>query len=157
MVQLDLEGKNIEPTSEYVEDFISGRQVKKGPEELYAVQVFSKRLVIEYGYSKSQIQTRPQFRIKSSPSGKEEYPIDIAVFNNDKKTWDDLFMIIECKKPNRVDGEKQLKIYMNMSSAQIGVWFNGREHLYIQRIFDRQGHVQYRELPNIPKKGQRIG
>ena len=142
--------------SQYIQDHISGQTIRRTPEEVDAVQIFSKRLTDEYGYSREQIQTRPQFRIKSSPSGIEKYPIDIAVFKDNKKTYDNLFIIIECKRPNRHDGEKQLKIYMGLSSAQIGVWFNGKEHLYIQKILDKQGHTTYRELPNIPKRNQRV-
>lgn len=137
-------------------DFISGQIIKKSPEELEAVQIFSRRLVEEFNYSKKQIQTRPQFRIISSPSGDEKYPIDIAIFNDDNKIYENLFMIVECKRESRSDGLKQLKTYMGLSSAQIGVWFNGIEHIYLQKILDKQGKVSYRELPNIPKQGQRI-
>lgn len=41
----------------YIEDFISGEAVKGTPEEVEAVQVFSKILVEDYGYPKSHIQT----------------------------------------------------------------------------------------------------
>ena len=57
--------------AQYIADYISGLEVKAGPEEVEAVQPFSRRLVEEYGYYKDQVQTRPQFRIKSSPSGEE--------------------------------------------------------------------------------------
>ena len=141
---------------QFVTDYVSGIDVKVGPEEIEAVQPFSRRLVEEYAYSKEQIQTRPQFRVKASPSGEEKYPVDIAVFRDSRKTYDNLYLIVECKRKNRVDGEKQLKLYMGLSSAQIGVWFNGLEHLYLQKVLDRQGNVSYRELPNIPKAGQRL-
>jgi type I restriction enzyme M protein len=58
--------------------------VKAGPEEAEAVQIFSRRLVEEYGYDRKQIRTRPQFRIKESPSGKEKFPVDIAVFHDER-------------------------------------------------------------------------
>lgn len=70
---------------QYIQDYISGESIRSTPEQVDAVQIFSKRLTEEYGYSKDQIQTRPQFRIKSSPSGIEKYPIDIAVFKDNKK------------------------------------------------------------------------
>ena len=139
-----------------ITDFISGQSVNAGPEEIEAVQVFSRRLVEEYQYPKEHIQTRPQFRVKSAPSGKDKYPVDIAVFRDTSKTYDNLYMLVECKRKNRHDGEKQLKIYMGLSSAQIGVWFNGNQHLYLQKILDSQGNVTYRELPNIPAYGQGI-
>lgn len=138
-------------------DFVSGVRVKATPEEIGAVQVFSKRLVEEFGYTRSQIQTRPQYRVRKSPSDEEKsYPVDIAVFQNDKKTEDNLFIIIECKAPDKKKGESQLKLYMDMSSAEIGVWFNGNEHLYLRKILHKDGKRTYQELPSIPRRGQRI-
>ncbi len=45
-----------EPLREgFIVDYISGRQVKDGPEEREAVQVFSRSLVEDYNYPKSHI------------------------------------------------------------------------------------------------------
>lgn len=52
----------------YLIDFISGLQVKETPEEVEAVQPFSKILVDDYGYPKDHIHTRPQYRVKVRPS-----------------------------------------------------------------------------------------
>ena len=155
--QKNLKGGVVDKTKEgYIKDFVSGEWVKSNPEEIEAVQPFSRKLVEDYNYPKSHIQTRPQFKIKSSPSGEEKYPIDIAIFKNENRNYDNLFMIVECKQKQRKDGEKQLKIYMGLSSAQIGVWFNGEEHSYLLKVLDKYGHVDYKVLPNIPKFGQRI-
>jgi type I restriction enzyme M protein len=141
----------------YITDFISGQLVKATPEEVQAVQIFAQRLVEDYGFSKNQIQTRPQFRVRKHPSEeKKSYPVDIAVFRTDKKTEDNLFMIIECKKKTRRDGMVQLQLYMDMSPAEIGIWFNGHEHAYLHKIHHKDGSRTYEELPNIPKNGQRI-
>ncbi len=50
------------------------------------------------------IQTRPQYRVKSSPSDTRGYPIDIAVFEYgpDKKKY--LKMVVENKNQTRKDG-----------------------------------------------------
>jgi type I restriction enzyme M protein len=141
----------------YVLDFISGQPVKATPEEVEAVQVFSRRLVEDYGYPSSCIKTRPQHRVRKHPSDEEKtYPVDIAVFHSAKKTEDELFMVVECKKKNRNDGVDQLKIYMDMSSAEVGVWFNGDAHEYIRKILHKDGSRTYTPLPNIPRHGQRI-
>lgn len=67
-------------------DYISGVEVSATPEEIEAVQVFSIQLVEDYGYDKKQMQTRPQFRVKARPSDtQKQYPVDIAVFPNEKK------------------------------------------------------------------------
>src|SRR2546421_7234657 len=110
----------------YIIDYISGLSVKAATEEVEAVQVFSKQLVEDYNYPKDHIQTRPQFRVKRRPSDtKKEYPVDIAVFPNNKKQEDEVYIIVECKKKNRKDGKPQLQDYLIFSKAVLGVWFNG--------------------------------
>jgi type I restriction enzyme M protein len=144
-------------SSETISDYVSGTLVKATPEEVDAVQVFSRRLVEDYGYPKSHIQTRPQYRVRQRPSDEgKAYPVDIAVFNSEKKTEDELFIVVECKKKTRKDGEHQLRLYMDMSAAEVGVWFNGSEHLYLRKIHHKDGRRTYEVLPNIPRKGQRI-
>jgi type I restriction enzyme M protein len=141
----------------YIQDYVSGLDVRATPEELEAVQVFSRRLVEDYDYERVQLQTRPQFRVRKRPSDEERsFPVDIAVFENERKLEDDLFMIVECKKKTRKDGVAQLKLYLDMSPAQVGVWFNGDEHVYLRKIHHRDGRRTYDEIPNIPRKGQRI-
>jgi type I restriction enzyme M protein len=141
----------------YIIDYVSGELVRATPEEVDAVQVFARRLVEDYGYSKTQIQTRPQCRVRIRPSDEEKsYPVDIAVFKSAKKTEDQLFLVVECKKKERKDGEHQLRLYMDMSAAEVGVWFNGGEHLYLRKIHHKDGSRTYEPLPNIPRKGQRI-
>lgn len=140
----------------YLLDFISGKQVKDGPEEREAVQVFSRMLVDDYLYPKDIIQTRPQYRVKIRPSDKKkEYPIDIAVFNSDKKTDDGLYIVVECKKKNRKDGLSQLQDYLRFCQASLGVWFNGSEQLFLKKV-EKKGKILFEEIPNIPLYGQRI-
>lgn len=67
----------------YITDYISGLSVRETPEEVDAVQPFSKILVDDYGYPKGFVHTRPQYRVKARPSDrKKEYPVDIAVFSS---------------------------------------------------------------------------
>lgn len=138
-------------------DYISGQEIKATPEEVDAVQVFSRQLVEDYGYSKEQIQTRPQFRVKVRPSDtKKEYPVDIAVFKNEQKNEDDIYIIVECKKKNRKDGRSQLEDYLRFSKAMLGVWFNGEQRLFLRK-YEKDGKVYFDDtIPNIPINGQRI-
>lgn len=141
----------------YIRDYISGVSIRATPEEIEAVQVFAKRLVEDYGYPKSRVQTRPQYRVRLRPSDEtKSYPIDIGVFNSDRKLEDDIFIVVECKKKARKEGIAQLKLYMDMSAAVVGVWFNGEEHEYIWKILHPDGSRTYESLPNIPRSGQRI-
>jgi Type I restriction enzyme R protein N terminus (HSDR_N) len=147
----------IEKRPGYIEDYISGVLVKATPEETESVQVFARRLVEDYGYDRLRTQTRPQFRVRRRPSDEEKsYPVDIAVFTNERKLEEDLYLIVECKQKTRKDGVAQLKLYMDMSPAEVGVWFNGDEHEYIRKIHHKDGRRTYEILPNIPREGQRI-
>ena len=142
--------------NKYITDFISGQQVKATPEEIEAVQIFSRQLVQDYNYPKECIQTRPQFKVKVRPSDtKKEYPVDIAIFKNKKKQEDDIYIIIECKKKNRKDGKTQLQDYLRFSKAFLGVWFNGNERLFLRKK-EKQGRIVFEEIPNIPQYGQRV-
>lgn len=137
-------------------DYISGQRVKASDEVVDAVQVFSKRLVEDFDYPKELIQTYPQYRVRKRPSDEEKsYPVDIALFTKDSKLEDDLYIIVECKSPDKETGLSQLKLYMDMSSAEIGVWFNGGSHLYLRKVYGK-GTRRYDPIPNIPRYGQRI-
>lgn len=142
--------------SSYIIDFVSGNQVKGTPEEIEAVQPFSKKLVEDYGYPKENIITHPQYRVKARPSDvKKEYPVDIAVFTDPEFTDDDCYLIVECKKKNRKDGKGQLEDYLRFSKACLGVWYNGKETLYLRK-YEKNGQVYFVEIPNIPVFGQRV-
>ena len=141
----------------YIADYISGLPIKDTPEERDAVQVFASRLVEDYGYPKGIIQTRPQYRVRKRPSDEEKsYPVDIAVFRGEMKIEDELFMVVECKQKTRKDGIAQLKLYLDMSAAEVGVWFNGDEHEYLRKLHHKDGSRTYQTLPAIPRHGQRI-
>lgn len=140
----------------FVDDFISGKSVRATPEEVDAVQVVARRLVEDFDYPKNLIQTHPQFRVRRSPSDESgSYPVDIAVFNG-KKTEPNLYIVVECKKKNRKDGLEQLKRYLDMSPAEIGVWYNGDDHAYIRKVLQAGGKRVFEDLPTIPRRGQRI-
>lgn len=138
-------------------DYISGKEIKATPEEIEAVQVFSKILVEDYGYPKNCIQTRPQFRVKGSPSDTSfKYPIDITVFKTKEKKRGEEIIVIECKKETRKDGIDQLKHYLKFCDAELGVWFNGNSTHYIRK-FIKDGKINFDEdLINIPVHGQRV-
>lgn len=140
----------------YIYDFISGQEIRATPEEVEAVQIFSKQLVEDYNYPKEHIQTRPQFRVKTRPSDtKREYPVDIAIFSNEQKQENNIYIIVECKRKNRADGKTQLQDYLRLSKAFLGVWFNGKERIFLRKI-EESGKIEFEEIPNIPKYKQRL-
>lgn len=140
--------------AERIIDYVSGLEINATPEEVASTQVYSKILVEDYGYPKEMLQTRPQFRVKSSPSDPDSYPIDIAVFE-EKDGVKHLKMIVENKRPTRTDGRAQLEIYLKFSEAKIGVWYNGHESLYLKKI-EKSGGITFEEIPAIPKFGEKL-
>lgn len=136
-------------------DYISGIELNATPEEVESTQVFSKILVEDYGYPKDMIQTRPQFRVKSSPSDLRGYPVDIAVFEygTDKKKH--LKIVVENKKQTRKDGREQLELYLKFSEAQIGIWYNGVESLYLKKI-EESANIHFIEIPAFPRYKQKL-
>lgn len=140
----------------YIEDYVSGTEVRATPEEVQAVQPLSKILVEDYGYPKELLVTHPQYRVKIRPSDeKREFPIDIGVFSDSAKTDDDIYIVCECKKKTRKDGMTQLKDYLRFCTATLGVWYNGEERIYLRK-YEKDGKVKFVEIPNIPKYGQRV-
>lgn len=143
--------------SGYITDYISGLSVRATPEETEAVQIFARRLVEDFGYPKAMITTRPQYRVRRRPSEeKKSYPVDIAVFTKERKSEPDLLIVVECKAESVKDGRKQLEIYLTMSDAKVGVWFNGKEHLYLRKDYLEGGRIVFQQLPNLPRFGQRV-
>lgn len=145
-----------ENNDSYIADFISGQKIRATPEEVQAVQPFARILVDDYGYPKETIQTHPQWRVKARPSDtKKEYPVDIAVFCDSEHSDSNLKIVVECKKKTRKDGMTQLQDYMRLSAANLGVWFNGEERLFLAKR-EHDGKVEFYEIPNIPRYGERL-
>lgn len=141
----------------YIKDYVSGLPVRVTPEESQAVQVFARRLVEDFGYPVDHITTRPQFRVRRRPSDTaKSYPVDIAVFRSSDRTEDRCYMIVECKSDTEKVGRKQLEIYLSLSEASIGVWFNGKSHLYLHKRYVEGGRIQFDLLPTLPRFGQRV-
>lgn len=139
-----------------IRDYVSGRMVQATPEELEAVQVMSRRLVEDFGYPIEHLRTRPQWRVGTSPSESKKFPVDITVFSSPKQTAENVTIVVECKRRNRKDGTEQLKRYLDMSNADIGIWFNGEDHWYVRKVFRQDGTRVFETLPNIPRYGQRV-
>lgn len=133
-----------------VVDYITGKRVLATPEERVR-QIMTQRLVEEYGYSPSQIQTIPEFYIRKGT--KKIGPADIVVFHSERKTQDNIYIIVEIKREERKDGIDQLKSYLSPTTAEFGIWFNGREIVHLQSLRKRPF---FREITDIPKKGETL-
>ena len=140
-------------------DFVSGIAVMATPEEVEATQPMAAQLVEDYGYPKSHMRTRPQHRVKSRPSDpRGEYPVDIAVFKDERRRPDDLYIVVECKRAGTTaeDGnDRQIFNYMKMSSASLGVWTNGEERQFYRKVVNGD-QIDFEQIPNLPRMGETV-
>src|SRR2546423_1068976 len=100
----------------YTIDYASGCIISGGPEEIDATQPLLEILIKEAGWNAGQIVSRPgQWRVPASPSGKRQWPVDVALFDSPEHVRDPEHVIIfcECKRPDVETGIEQLKIYLD--------------------------------------------
>lgn len=145
--------EGLEVREGYIKDPVTGYSVRATPERVEAKIVFAERLITEYGYSKDQIQTFPEFYIQKGST--KIGPADIVVFRDNRKTFDNIYLIVETKRKDKKDGIKQLKSYIDPTPAEGGVWFNGSEIAYFRTIRKPPSYTpELIEWRNIPRKGQ---
>lgn len=126
--------------------------------EVTVKEEFVKRLMGEYRYPEGCIQYAPkerEYRVGTSPSGGETYPVDIAVFRSPRRLEMELSIVVETKPRTRQDGERQLKILLQNSAAEVGAWYNGEEHLYVRKVISGTG-IDFVALPDLPAYGERM-
>lgn len=122
---------------------ITGLPRKETPEE-YVRQEYCRILLDVYNYPKENIDL--EFSIKQGVATKR---IDIAVFNSSEKTQDNIYLIIETKKKQELEGVEQLFSYISSTTARYGIWTNGESIKYYYRDHEKIG--KFDELPDIPK------
>ena len=133
--------------------YIRGVEIVETPEEKVR-QEYARRLVEEYGYPKEFIDVEVPIQMGVG----ETKRADIVVYHSrqDREKRENHYIIVECKEPDIKfpDGEKELKSYINATTAQIGVWTNGVEFKYWKRLKEPD---RYEEKGYLPKYGQEYG
>jgi len=122
---------------------ISGKLRKETPEE-YVRQEYCRVLLDVYKYPKENIEV--EYAIKVGSTDKR---VDIAVFNDNIKSQDNLLWIVETKKKDEKEGVEQLWSYMAATTAKFGTWTNGDNILYYYKNLGSSN--RFDELPDVPK------
>jgi len=140
-------------------DYLTGKLRRDTPEE-HVRQRVTRSLVEEYEYDKEQIEL--DFRIYI---GSKSYPVDIAIFYDDKPhKQENIYIIIETKneniKPTNSDnGIGQLSSYMGAAgNCKFGMWTNGAEKFCFQKT-ETDGLFEISEkagVMDIPSKGKSL-
>ena len=151
--QLTLAGNVIEAEEVkegYIKDFITGKILKDTPEERRRQEI-ERRLVEEWGYPKELIDIEVEIQFGSQKLGRA----DIAVFK-DKRSKDpnkNAYIIVEVKREHRKDGIEQLESYINATTSEFGIWYNGRDIAFLRRL--RKPH-EFQEISRIPRYGEKF-
>lgn len=146
--------------STIIKDYLTGQNidVTHKPEEIVR-QDYLRVLCEEYGYPIENMAK--EVPIKNGVSEVIDvvtgYPkrADIVIYKNSKQSADEIYIIVECKQPNVVDGEAQAKSYGNCTTASIVVWNNGTDINYWERTKPVQ--YGYKKKLYLPRYGEYYG
>lgn len=112
-------------------DILTGNPLKDTPEERVR-QRFIRILQTDYGYPKENISKEVSIQQGSKllvNAEGAEIRADIVVYSDKKaalaKDQGNILFVVECKRPNAVEGYAQLVSYIFNTSAIGGVWTNG--------------------------------
>ncbi len=128
----------------YITCIIRDKEIKLTPEEVVR-QLYTERLIHEYGYPKDRIVF--EFPVYF---GRETKRADIVI--RDKDDFNVAYIIVEVKKPKAKDGREQLKSYTHATGASMAVWTNGTTITYHQR----KNPNYFEDIPDIPKDSETL-
>jgi len=128
----------------FIQCTIRDKEIQLKPEEVVR-QLYSKRLIEEYGYPKKRIAMEYPINF-----GREKKKADIVIFDKDRP--DSIYIIVELKKPKLLDGKNQLRSYCNATGAPIGVWTNGEQISH----YNRKDPNYFEDITDIPKATQSL-
>ena len=133
----------------YINCMIRNKEIKLTPEEIVR-QLYLMVLIDDYGYNSKFIQV--EYAVKTGSTTKRA---DIVIFEEDHISQP--YIIIELKKPNSLEGKKQLESYCKFEGASIGVWTNGSEIEYYFKQENPKTKTTYLEkLSYLPKAYQTL-
>ncbi|MDO8734981.1 MAG: type I restriction enzyme HsdR N-terminal domain-containing protein, partial [Elusimicrobiota bacterium] len=143
----DIEALNISEESNkyYVSCPVSEKKKVAKPEEIIR-QLWINKLTKEYGYPLERIEVEYPVWFGS---GVEKKSADIVILQKDKNT---VWIVGEIKRPDRKEGIRQLKSYLNAEGSPIGFWSDGKELIVLHRPYPH-GFIT---LPDIPRNNEKI-
>jgi type I restriction enzyme M protein len=134
--------------------FISGKQRNDTPEERVRQDVL-KKIHLEYGYPKNLIEV--EFPIQRGSKKKHLEHADIVVFNNSKKSQNNIFLILEIKAPNIKSFDNQVFSYVTATTAAWCSWTNGSDWLYFKTNIGTTKATNFSEVWDFPHYQQKLG
>ena len=145
-------GEGVKP---YAQCIIRNKEILIKPEEIIR-QLFTEKLMNEYGYPKDNIAF--EHPVKSIGRIKDETDFaDIVVFTDSAKSQ--AYIIFEIKRPNEKNEKKQkdqLESYCRAEGASIGALINGDdiEKFYVNNVDKKSKTRHLQEISVLPKYGE---
>lgn len=138
------------PRKKVVYTFLDKEFPHKPEEEVRLIMV--KKLILEYGYLYDRIGIEVPVKAGQVTLPKKA---DIIVFNSSSNhdPASQAYVIVEVKKKERMDGIDQMQTYCNNTTAEFGIWFNGKDAVFQHRR--REPH-QFEDIPDIPRRGETL-
>lgn len=133
----------------FIIDFLSGREIRETPEEIRRQEI-ARRLVEEWDYPKDLIKTEAEIQFGQNKVGR----VDLVVFHSYGRAIanENAYIIVEVKRDSIREGREQLESYMNASTAEFGIWYNGKDIYFLKRLRDP---LKFKEISKIPKYGEK--
>jgi len=126
----------------YVKDYLTSKVVEKNSSE-EARQIIGQRIVEEYQYNKNL--TGIDVSVQDIDG-----PIDIIVYENTDNRVP--YIVFVTSIDEKRDGERQIKLILENTEAELGVWFNGEERSCIHHL----NSGDFESIPDIPKSGDSL-
>lgn len=140
-------------------DILEGIELKNTPEERVRQQ-FIETLINEYRYPAGLIAREVGIQHGSDLLKDDEgHPIraDIVVYDSKtacaRRDQGKIDFVVECKKDKVKEGYAQLVSYIFNTSANGGIWTNGRSTIFYQRKTNGGSQI-LDEIPELPRYGQ---
>ncbi len=142
-----------------IKDYLTGKEIDitHKPEEIVR-QAYLKVLHEEYGYPKENMAKEAPIKNGISEvidvvTGNPKRA-DIVIYRNAMQSTDEIYIIVECKQSNVMEGEVQAKSYGNCTTASIVVWNNGNDISYWERTKPVQ--YGYKKKLYLPRYGEYV-
>ncbi|BCD49575.1 type I restriction enzyme HsdR N-terminal domain-containing protein [Helicobacter suis] len=120
----------------YITCLVRDKAIKLTPEEVVR-QLYLVKLIEEYHYPKERILLEYPIHF-----GREVKRADIVVLDQENN----LYVVVELKKPKKKEGMAQLKSYAHASGAPLAVWSNGADEI----ILHRRNPNHFISIPHLP-------
>jgi type I restriction enzyme M protein len=146
----NIKGAELKAPDKMIKDVLTGEWITRKPEEEVR-QLFIKKLIKEYKYPKEHIKKEVTVQI-----GRQKKRADIIVFKDDKNfnPAENAYIVVEVKAKDEKGGRDQLYSYLNATTAEFGVWFNGKDApVFLEQTRKPHTHI---DIPDIPPFGKTL-